>query len=60
MAVAISLDQTDYSIFENEQVVAVTLTLNDTYHEDIVVDVAVGELLGGCTREMYCANSGWK
>ena len=58
--VAISLDSTAYSIVENEQVVTVTLTLNDTYHEDIVVNVAVGELLGGCTRELYCANSGEK
>ena len=55
--VAISLDRTAYSIVENEEVVTVTLTLNDTYREDIVVNVAVGELLGGCTREMYCANS---
>ncbi len=58
--VAISLDSTAYSIFENEQVVTVTLTLNDTYREDIVVNVTVGELLGGCTRELYCANSGGK
>ena len=58
--VAISLDRTAYSIVENEQVVTVTLALNDTYHEDIVVNVAVGELLGGCTRELYCANSGEK
>ena len=58
--VAISLDRMAYSIFENEQVVTVTLTLNDTYHEDVVVDVAVGELLGWCTRELYCANSGGK
>ena len=48
-AVAISLDQTTYSILENEQVVMVTLRLNDTYPEDIVVNVAVGELQGGCT-----------
>ena len=58
--VVISLDRTAYSIFENEQVVTVTLTLNDTYLEDIVVDVTVGELLGGCTRGLYCANSGRK
>ena len=58
--VAIFLDRMAYSIFENEQVVTVTLTLNDTYHEDIVVDVAVGELQGECTRELYCANSGGK
>ena len=58
--VAISLDRSAYSIFENEQVVTVTLTLNDTYREDIVVSVAVGELLGGCTRELYCINSGGK
>ena len=60
VAVAISLDQMDFNIFENEQVVTVTLTLNDTYRQDIVVNVAVGELLGGCTRELYCANSGGK
>ena len=58
--VAITLDQMDYRILENEQVVTVTLRLNDIYHEDIVVDVAVGELLGGCTRELCCANSGGK
>ena len=58
--VAISLNETAYSIFENEQVVTVTLTLNDTYREDIVVNVTVGELLGGCTRGLYCANSGGK
>ena len=58
--VAISLDRSTYSILENEQVVTVTLTLNDTYREDIEVNVAVGELLGGCTRELYCANSGGK
>ena len=58
--VAISLDRTAYSIFENEQVVTVTLTLNGTYREDLVVNVAVGELLGGCTRELSCANSGEK
>ena len=58
--VAISLDRRAYSIFENEQVVTVTLRLNDTYREDIVVNVAVGELLGGCTRALYCANSGGK
>ena len=58
--VAISLDRTAYSIFENEQVVTVTLRLNDTYRANIIVVVAVGELLGGCTRELYCANSGGK
>ena len=58
--VAISLDRSAYSILENEEVVTVTLTLNDTYREDIVVTVAVGELLGGCTRELCCANSGGK
>ena len=60
MAVAISLDRTTYNIIENEQVVTVTLTLNDTYREGIEVDVTVSELLGGCTRELYCANSGGK
>ena len=49
-----------YSIFENEQVVTVTLRLNDTYRADIVVNVAVGELQGGCTRELCCANSSGK
>ena len=58
--VVISLDGMAYSIFENEQVVKMTLTLNDTYREDIVVDVAMGKLLGGCTRELYCANNGGK
>ena len=47
---AISLDRAAYSIVENEQVVTVNLTLNDTYREDIEVNVTVGELLGGCTR----------
>ena len=58
--VAITLDQMNYRILENEQVVTVTLALNDIYREDIVVNVAVGELQGGCTRELYCANSGGK
>ena len=58
--VAISLERRAYSIFENEQVVTVTLRLNDTYRADIVVNVAVGELIGGCTRELYCVNSGGK
>ena len=57
---AISLDRTTYSILENEQVVTVTLTLNDTYREGIEVDVTVSELLGGCTRELYCGTSGGK
>ena len=52
--VAISLDRAAYSIVENEQVVTVTLTLNDTYQEDIVVTVAVGELLGVCARDVLC------
>ena len=43
---ALSLNRTLYNIFENEQVITVTLELNGTYHEDIVVDVAVGELQG--------------
>ena len=53
---AIFLDQTTYSIFENEQVVTVTLRLNETYRDDIVVNVAVGELQGGCMQESsdYC------
>ena len=58
--VAISLDRTAYSIFENEQVVTVTLRLNDTYRQDIEVNVAVDELQGECTRELSCANSGGK
>ena len=57
---AISLDRTAYSIVENEKVVTVTLSLNDTYQQDIVVNVTVGELLGGRIRELYCANSGGK
>ena len=44
--VALSLNWTLYSIFENEQVVTVTLELNTTYQEGIAVDVAVGELQG--------------
>ena len=48
--VAISLDQRAYSILENEQVVMVTLRLNDTYRENIVVKVAVSELQGGCMQ----------
>ena len=51
--VALSLNRTLYSIFENDQVVTVTLQLNATYHEDIVVNVTVGELQGGCA--MYRA-----
>ena len=58
--VAITLDQMDYRILENEQVVTVTLRLNDIYHEDITVDVTVDKLLGGCTRVLYCVNSGGK
>ena len=53
---AIFLDQTTYSIFENEQVVTVTLRLNETYRDDIVVNVAVGELQGRYIQESsnYC------
>jgi len=58
--VAISLDRTAYRIVENEQVVTVTLTLNDTYREDLVVNMAVDELQGECIRELSCANSGGK
>ena len=50
-AVVIFLDQTTNSIFENQQVLTVTLRLNDTYHEDIVVNVAVGELQGRYVQE---------
>ena len=39
-------ERTAYSNFENKIIVPVTLRLNDTYHEDIVVNVAVGELEG--------------
>ena len=34
--VAITQDQMDYRILENEQVVTVTLALNDIYRADIV------------------------
>ena len=53
---AIFLDQTTYSIFENEQVVTVTLRLNETYRDNIVVNVTVGELQGGYVQESsdYC------
>ena len=44
--VEIFFDQTAYSIFENPRVVTVTVKLSDTYNEDIVVNVAVGELEG--------------
>ena len=49
--VVIFLDQTTNIIFENQQVLTVTLRLNDTYHEDIVVNVAVGELQGRYVQE---------
>ena len=39
-------DKTAYSALENKIRVLVTLRLNDTYHEDIVVNVTVGELEG--------------
>ena len=45
--VEIFLDQTAYSIFENETIVTVTLSLSDDYRQDIAVTVAVGELAGG-------------
>ena len=44
---AIFLDRTVYGIVENVEVVTVMLTLSGTYHEDIVVDVELSELLGG-------------
>ena len=52
MAVAIFLDRAAYSIVENEQLVTVTLRLNDTYREDIEVNLAMDELQGGCAREL--------
>ena len=39
-------ERTAYRTFENKIRVLVTLRLNDTYHEDIVVNVTVGELEG--------------
>ena len=39
-------ERTAYKKFENKVRVPVTLRLNDTYHEDIVVNVTVGELEG--------------
>ena len=45
--VDIFLDQTAYSIFENELTVTVTLRLSDAYREDIAVSVVVGEVTGG-------------
>ncbi len=38
--------KTAYQTFENGIRVLVMLRLNDTYHEDIVVNVTVGELEG--------------
>jgi len=45
-AVSIFHDKTAYQTFENGIRVLVMLRLNDTYHEDIVVNVTVGELEG--------------
>ncbi len=39
-------DKTALRTFENRTRVLVTLRLNNTYHEDIVVNVTVGELEG--------------
>ena len=39
-------ERTAYRTFENKTRVLVTLRLNNTYHEDIVVNVTVGELEG--------------
>ena len=47
----IFFDQTAYSIFENAGMVTVTVKLSDTYNEDIVVNVAVGELKGRYIQE---------
>ena len=44
--VEIFLDQTAYSISENEIWVTVTLNLSDAYRQDIAVSVVVGELAG--------------
>ena len=49
--VEVFFDQTAYSIFENQLGITVSLRLSDTYREDIVVNVAVGELQGGCIQE---------
>ena len=45
--VEIFLDQTAYSIFENETTVTVTLRLSDVYRQDIAVSLVGGELAGG-------------
>ena len=39
-------ERTAYKTFENKTRVLVMLRLNNTYHEDIVVNVTVGELEG--------------
>ena len=39
-------ERTAFTNFENKIRVPVTLRLNGTYHEDIVVNVTVGELEG--------------
>ena len=39
-------ERTAYRTYENKIRVLVTLRLNDAYHEDIVVNVSVGELEG--------------
>ena len=45
-AVNVFHERTAYRNFENKIRVPVTLKLNNTYHEDIVVNVTVGELEG--------------
>ncbi len=44
--VTIFHDKTAYRTFENKIRVLVMLRLNDAYHEDVVVNVTVGELEG--------------
>ena len=39
-------ERTAFRNFENKIRIPVTLRLSDTYHEDIVVNVTVGELEG--------------
>ena len=56
--VEIIFEQTAYSIFENQQVVTVTLGLSDAYHEDIVVDVTVDELQGRVCNITPASNGG--
>ena len=52
--VEIFLDQTAYSIFENETTVTVTLRLSDVYRQDIAVSLVGGELAGGYSELWLC------